>query len=265
MAGDRGNAQRTERIWPRRFGRGPIGPDFFHRTGLVDTTRTVEGQLDTLDAFAHPGFDPGRVHTEVRAFYERTARYHLHVSPTWHRPFRPAGKVFAWFARYALGQLVLPTQPEGRERVTTRLFALHDPRDPRPDARGYVRAYGEDTALRANFVAAYATHAGALCRHLSAAFPLPFCALVAVLRFEDGPTAGGLSVTSAAPAGARRSDAGLFLATPLGVFRLPVQERIDVWVDAAGVLRAEHRTRVGPLRCFTLAYTMTPRDPALSE
>jgi hypothetical protein len=245
--------------WPRLFGRGRIGPDFFDRVGAVDAGRSVDGQIASLDDFAHETFTPGRVHEGVRAFYEHTARYELRVVPAWHPPFRSTGRAFAWLARRALGQLVLPTRPEGEERVTTRLFAVRDALDGRSDVRGYVRAYGEGADARANFVAAYSTHvASSGLRLLSAAFPLPFCALVAVLRFEDGMTPGSLYVTSRPREGEGPGDEGVFLATPLGPVRLPLDERIDVWATPAGELRARHATRVCGLACFTLSYTIAP-------
>jgi hypothetical protein len=246
--------------WPRLFGEGRVGPRFFDRAGAVDGTRSVDGQLGSLDDFANETFAPARVHEGVRAFYEHTARYELKVTPEWHPPFRVAGRVFAWLARGALGQLVLPVRPEADERVTTRLFAVCDALDGRTDVRGYVRAYGEGAAAQPNFVAAYSTHSAASgLRLLSAAFPLPYCALVAVLRFEDGEVPGSLYVTSRPREGEGPGDEGLFLVTRLGPVRLPVDERIDVWAAAAGELRARHATRVCGLACFTLSYAIRIR------
>lgn len=241
---------------PTLFSRGFVGPDFFDRAGAVDPSRTVRGQLASLDDFAHAHFDPHLIDPAVRDFYENTADYALHVSPAWHFPFATAAVLFQRFARRFLGQLELPTRPEGSETVSTRLFALDDARDGRSDVRGYVRTYGEGAGARANYVAAYSTHTSSSCRHLSCAFPLPFCALLGVLRFEHGERPGSLYVTS----GPRelRGDEGMFLATRFGPLRLPVQERIDVWADA-GALRALHAVRVLGLRCVTLEYTLTRR------
>ncbi len=241
--------------FPHLFGRGFIGPRFFDQAGAVDPTRQVEGQLASLDDFAHEGFAPARVHPTVRDFYEHTARYELAATPDWHRPFRLGGRLFAWLAERFLGQLVLPTRPDGEERVTTRFFAVLDSRDGRTDVRGYVRAFGDDGA-RANFVAAYSTHRSPQRRLLSAAFPLPFCALVGALRFEHGDVPGSLYVTSRPRQGEGPGDEGLFLATPLGAIRLPVDERIDVWVTDDGALHARHATHVVGLPCFTLAYAL---------
>jgi YndJ-like protein len=242
--------------WPRLFGRGFIGPRFFDRAGAVDEAREVSGQVGSLDDFAHDGFAPGHVHAAVRDFYEHTARYELSASPDWHPPFRTFGRVFVWLARHLVGQLVLPTRPDGDDRVSTRLFAVRDASDGRTDVRGYVRAHGEGEGARANFVAAYSTHLAPRARLLSASCPLPFCALVGVLRFEDGERPGSLFLTSRPRAGEGPGDEGLFLATPFGAVRLPMNERIDVWVADDGALCARHATHVLGLRCFTLAYAL---------
>lgn len=237
---------------PRLFARGFVGVDFFDRAGAVDALRPVRGQLDDLDDFAREGFDPARVDPRVRAFYERTAAHALRAEAVWHAPFGAPAALFRRAARGLLGQLELPLRDEQGETVHTRLFALDDARDGRAGARGYVRAYGEGEAARANYVAAYAAQPGRGGTYLSCAFPLPFASLLGLLRFEQGARAGGLSLTSER----RGDDAGMFLVTPLGALRLPMWERIDVWADGDS-LRAEHRVRILGLRCVTLSYALT--------
>jgi hypothetical protein len=240
--------------WPRLFGTGFIGPDFFDRSGVVDRSRIVVGQVASLDAFAHARFHPERVHKDVRAFYERTSEYALLASPRWHLPFAVAARPFAWFARHVLGQIELPVRAEGDEEVSTRCFGVVD--DGRSDVVGYVRSYGRGDSARANFVAAYALHQHDARTWLSVALPLPFASLVAVLRFEDGSRPGSLFVTCAPPEHEGPDDEGLFLATRFGVVRLPLNERIDVFVDDAGGLRALHVTRILGFRCLTLSYRL---------
>ena len=47
----------------------------------------------------------------------------------------------------------------------------------------------------------------------------------------------------------------MYLSTPLGPLRLPVDERIDVWMGDGGVM-ACHQVRVLGLRAFTLDYAI---------
>jgi hypothetical protein len=236
-----------------------VGPGFFARVSAVDRARTVVGQVRSLDDFAHATFDASMVHPEVRAFYERTAAYELRAAPVWHRPFRTYGRVFQFFARRVLGQLEVPTSRE-TEAVSTELFALHDVLDGRLGARGYVRTYGAGASRRANFVAAYAMQKSVACTYLSCAFPLPYCALLATLRFETAKATGSLYVTSApnprCSIGA--GEEGMFLVSRFGAFKLPMVERIDVWF-AEGRLHARHALRVFGLRCVTLDYEISKR------
>ena len=243
--------------WPRLFGRGFIGIDFFDRSGAVDESREVQGQLADLSRFGNASFSPERVHPEVRAFYESTKDFELHAAPEWHHPFRLGGRAFAWFGRRLLGQLELPIRPERGESVSTRLFAVRDDLDGRTDVRGYVRAYGEGRDARANYVGAYSTHQSKDRLLLSCAFPLPYCALLGVLRFEDGDTSGGIVLSSRPPNGEGPADEGMFLVTRIGPIRLPIDERLSVAAKEDGSIAAEHAVRVLGLRAFTLHYTVT--------
>ncbi|MFO0625458.1 MAG: YndJ family protein [Polyangiales bacterium] len=241
---------------PRLFARGFVGVDFFDRVGAVDPSRGVSGQLDDLDAFARAGFDPARVDPPVRAFYEHTAAHALQAEAVWHAPFGAPAALFRRVARRLLGQLELPLRDEQGETVHTRLFALDAARDGRAGARGYVRFYGEGAAARANYVAAYAAVPGRGGTYLSCAFPLPFASLLGMLRFEQGDRPGGLALSSEA----RGDDAGMFLATPLGMVRLPLRERIEVWREG-DALRASHRVWLLGRPCVSLAYALRRAAP----
>jgi hypothetical protein len=249
--------------WPKLFGGWFVGPDFFDRSGAIDTDRVVRGQLGSLDDFGHRSFEPSRVHPAVRDFYENTAAYELHVEPDWHVPFRIGGRIFAVIARRMLGNLELPTERGANpdDLVATRLFGVRADRDGRAGGmpRGYVRTLASGGSVRANYVAVYSTHVTASGETLlSSAFPLPFSSLLGVLRFDDGPPAraGSLTLSSRPRAGEGPSDEGMFLVTALlPPLRLPVNEQLEVWFD--GELRARHDVHVLGLHAFTLSYTMS--------
>lgn len=245
-------------LWPRLRAKGFVGVDWFDREGIIDPSRGVTGQVESLDALGHASFHPDRVHPEVRRFYEHSAAFDLVVDPTWHAPFRIGGRAFARFARRFLGQLELPTARGQDDVVTTRLFAVREGSDGRPNANGYVRAYGEGAEARANYVASYAVVDVGGVPHLAPAFPLPRCAMVGVLRFDDGPEAGSLVVSSAPRQGEGTAGEGIYLVTALGAVRLPVSETIEVRADG-GALRALHQFRVLGLRAFTLRYELRDR------
>jgi hypothetical protein len=242
--------------WPRLLGRGFIGPDFFDRLGAIDPARPVAGQLRSLDDFAHAGFSPATVHDNVRDFYEQTAAYDMAVIPRWYWPFHLPARLYTRVMRRLVGQLELPVDREDAGRIETRLFGLQSAIDGRQDVRGYVRTYrSPDGTEHAIYVAAYSTHQSPTMRLLSAAFPLPFAALVGVLRFEDGPHPGGLVLSSRPAEGEGPGDEGMYLQTPLGPWRVPVDERIAVWAtEPGGQLHATHEVRLLGLRCFDLSY-----------
>jgi hypothetical protein len=79
--------------------------------------------------------------------------------------------------------------------------------------------------------------------------------LIGALRF-DSASAGGIVVTSAARAGEGPAGEGVYLATPLGLLRLPLNERIEVWVDEREKLHAKHELFVLGLRAFCLRYAI---------
>ncbi len=243
--------------FPKLFARGFVGPDFFERRGAVEAERAVVGQLRSLNDFGHSTFDPTKVSDDVRAFYERTADYDLRASPEWHVPFGRAARIFSRFARRFLGQLELPTTTE-TEVITTRLFGVRADTFGVPEARGYVRTYGTGAGARANYVAAYGTHSSVLRPHLTCAFPLPFCALVGVLRFEHGDVPGSIYLTSAAHPKLGIDDEGMFLHSRFGPVKLPIEERIDVWT-ADGELHAKHVVTVLGRPCVTIAYSLVSR------
>ncbi len=247
--------------WPRLLGRGFIGPDFFERVGAIDPAREVVGQLRSLDDFGHAAFSPSKVHPKVRDFYERTADYDMAIVPRWRWIFRQPARLFVLFMRRFVGQLELPLTREDAERIDTRLFGLQDAIDGRRDVRGYVRTYrAPDGTQKAIYVAAYSTHQSPGMLLLNAAFPLPFSALVGVLRFEDGPEPGGLVLSSRPAAGEGPGDEGMYLHTPLGPIRLPIDERIAVWAtEPDGQLHATHEVRLLGLPCFDLIYEIAPK------
>lgn len=235
--------------FPDVFFGGFVGVDVFDRNGRVDAARgVVDGQLGALEEFGHDGFDAARVDARVRAFYEQTSKYELLVTPTWHLPFAVVAPVVVAVARRVVGNCVLPLQAEREETVRTRLFGVVD--DGRKDVRGYVRSVDGV----ANFVAGYATHSNRGRTWLSVGLPLPWSWLVAVLRFEN-VGADGLAVTSW-PGDAGVSDEGMFFVCRFGVVRLPLNERIAVFVDEDGGVGALHVTRCFGMRVCTLRYRL---------
>ena len=229
-----------------------IGADFFAKRGALAGVRTPTGIIDVLEDYASDTFAPSRVHEDVRRFYEHTRDYDLDVTPQWSRGFVFGGRLWRVIAR-RIGQVELPTEAPVAARVLSRIVDLRDEIDGRDGARGWVRTY-EDTG-RALYVAAYAGSRSGERLLMNIAFPLPFSALVSVLRFDDVSCPGGLRVTTVSPKGELVADEGIYLVTRFFTLRLPMTEWVEVTpTDTAGETKAEHALFVFGRRYLTLAY-----------
>src|SRR5215211_7536283 len=92
---------------------GPLGNEYigarfyegYVREAGLDVVADDEdaGLLPNFDALAGERFDPSLVHSEIRDFYERTARYDLFAQIGWSGPFRHPPRTLIY--------LVGPLQP----------------------------------------------------------------------------------------------------------------------------------------------------------
>lgn len=258
-----------------------MGADFPERAGIVDEDAPVPaGELDDLDGFARPDFDPGCVHPLVREFYEATSAFSMRYRVRWHRPFR-TGAALATRATSRIEQLNLP--PPGDERVRrleSRFAPLKPAADPREGARSWVRTDPETGD--AVFVALYAHHeadgerfvndadespAGSRIddRFVNIAVPLPGCNLSTVLRPEPiEPDAGGAGLRLTTRAAGQP---GLYLVRDETGYGLPMAQRFDVRpADAADApvppttdadLVATHEMWLLGSRFLTVTYGIT--------
>jgi hypothetical protein len=76
---------------------------------LVEDRQT--GLLPDLGVLEGPGFDPRRLHTEVRRFYEVTAGWELEVWSRWSRWAEPGGRLLNGLFARRVRQLSLPLDP----------------------------------------------------------------------------------------------------------------------------------------------------------
>lgn len=208
-------------------GDGRIGADWADRRGLRGDP--VAGELESLDAYARPGFDPDGVHPAVRALYERTSEFSMTLDATWHRPFRLGARLAArWTSR--VEQLNLPGPGGDPKRLDSDLAELAPhaaAADPRDAPRLWLRTDREtDEGV---FTAVYASHvdgeppddrntAGE--RFVNVAVPLPGASLSTVLRLAH--LGDGIELTTDCLTG------GLYLHTDMGAFQLPASQRFRV-------------------------------------
>ena len=201
---------------------GRVGVDYLDRSGLV-ADGDATGMVDGFDAFDGDAFESGRIDPDVRAFYERTAEYDLRIEPTWERGFRLGARSYARLGR-RLEQLNFPVVAGDPETLSSRIVPVTDGADGRENVRAWVRTYDETgTAI---YVAVYATHRLDDRPYMNIAFPLPYSNLTSVLTVERLGAADPDGVVLSTDGG---GDAGIYVRTPIGPLRIPMDESIRVW------------------------------------
>jgi hypothetical protein len=209
-----------------------VGADFVERTGVAGPSEPA-GEMDDMETYRRPDFDPDRVHPAVRALYEETADHQMAYEATWHRPFR-TGAALASGVTSRVEQLNLPAPDQSGGVLDSRLVEVDRAADGRDGARAWVRT--DATTGRAVFVAVYASHRSDGVRYVNIAAPLPGGNLSTVLRIDHLRTDGRAGRVPAAPetTGVRLTtrvadaDPGLYLVTPAGPFELPMDQTFDV-------------------------------------
>ncbi|WP_122091324.1 hypothetical protein [Halalkalicoccus subterraneus] len=222
----------------------------------------ISGEMGSLADYARPGFDPARVHPNVRDLYERTDDFEMTVAATWHFPYSLGAPMASrWTSR--IEQLNLPGPGADSKRVSSDLFALEESAasaDPRDDPRLWIRtdaATGEGV-----FVAVYASFVDDGERFVDIAVPLPGANLSTVLRMDH--YGKGITLTTACPGG------GLYLHTDVGAFALPASQcfrvspaggtKVPASTDAArteGDVLADQRISLFGLPLVTVRYAAT--------
>jgi hypothetical protein len=266
----------------RLAARWRVGARFFEDIDAVDPhpAAAPTGLVDRLDEYGRDGFDPARVHPDIRAFYEQTARFRLYVVPAWRPGFRLGARLFRWLMR-SIDQLGLPRDPVADDQMHSRIVALRDDRDGRSGVRAWIRTHGRSGAVV--YAAAYAVHRSAGIPYMNIAFPLPGGSLASVLRMDPWPDAGadGLVLSTLPRAGAF-GDQGIYLVYPRLAVRLPMDETITVATPAwagrlgvdpgaappgagAAVVLARHDMWLLGVRFLTLIYWLARDIPGVRD
>lgn len=92
-----------------------IGADYFQKLAAeqgyaVNTSEGVRGLIRFKD-LSGAGFDPDKVHPDVRAFYETTSNFEFESWSEWCGVFKPFGYLLALIFSRRLQQLNVPLQP----------------------------------------------------------------------------------------------------------------------------------------------------------
>jgi hypothetical protein len=220
------------------------------------------GIVASLDELAGPSFDPAGVDPLVREFYEHTTRFALDIVPEWRLWVRPGYLLYRTLVARPLGQANVPmSQREAQRGVRSRIDTITGRPGGAPVIRGWIRS-AADTG-EPIYVGIYTTYRRSGHGYVSVGFPLPQASFTATLA-PNARSGGGLVLDS-------RSDLdqpGHYLTyidpdhgelTTMAVRGFA--ERLNVYVDDAGVLRAEHAFWVFGFPFLVLHYRMHRKPP----
>jgi hypothetical protein len=217
------------------------------------------GLLADVSALDGPGFDAGRLHPEVRHFYEHTSAWRMEVWAGWNLVFQPGGELVSRLFGRRVQQLALPTRPlDVAHGMDSRVAAILDA-DGEQHAAGWVRTLRSTGEFVYSGCYSTRTLPGADRPSVHVAFPLEAGNVQVFLRPSADPD-GSLRLTS--PAGPFGTDGAYVVVTDHGrthAARAPIHETFRVYVDAEGVLRTDHELRLWSARVVRLHYKLERR------
>ena len=246
---------------------GPIGgahigdkpyDEYAAEHGLTVVRNAREGGLiPSFDALAGPSFDPSRIASEVRDFYEHTGAYRMDV---WAKTFFPSNLAL-WLLVTTISrkvdQLNFPVDAfDTASGMDSEIVLLQD-------AQGEVRCTGWFRRLveggRVLYTGFYTSQV--VPAHTSAcvkvAFPMPNGNATVILRPEVGED-GALILDSSGPG---FGNVGFYRMQRFGsdgaltVWKIrSLKERFRVYLDAERVVRCDHAIRFLGLPVLTLHY-----------
>jgi hypothetical protein len=175
---------------------------------------------------------------------------------------RPGYLLYRTLVARPLGQANVPmNQREALRGVRSRIDTISGA-DGTISTRGWIRSVqGTDEPI---YVGVYTTYRHGDRGYVSVGFPLPQANFTATLapRRRDG---GGLRLTSRDTDGQTGHYLSHVAADTRALTTLAVPgfaEELDVYVDAAGQLRADHAFAVFGLPFLTLEYRISRKEPA---
>ena len=250
--------------------RGPTGPPegigdgYFERYAKAEGLAVLDapddaGLVSDFGALRGPGFDPDAIRPEIVDFYERTARYRLHLWSEWSSCFKPFGAlVDAIFAR-RLRQLQLPLGPLDTSRgVSSKLIRLSDGNGRVETAWLRRRQPGGEVIYAGFYEIDAPPRAEGPC--VRVAFPLPngnASVFLTPVAHDDG----SLELISAAGEFGGPGFHFVVVRDAKTVWARAVPqmtERIHVYVDAEGELHTDHLLSLWGRTFLRLHYAMTP-------
>ncbi|MGI5217141.1 hypothetical protein [Nocardia sp. CA-290969] len=214
------------------------------------------GLLADIGVLGGAGFDPERLHPDVRDFYERTALWRMEAWVQWAPVFAVGGWFVTRFFGRRVGQLALPIRPLDTARgIDSRVERV-------VGADGGYRGAAWLRTSRATGEYIYSGFyrvsrlPGADQPSVHVSFPLPLGNVQVFLRPQVGE-GGALRLVS--PPGAFGAD-GAYVTVVDGdrcwASRIPIHEEFHVFADGANLLRTDHTLALGRATALRLHYLL---------
>jgi hypothetical protein len=249
---------------------GPIGEtggihekvigDIARREGLtIDRANCTLGLMGDFSSFPHVA---GRVDPRIAEFYTATPDFEFDVWSRWSRCFEPWGRLVTWLYSRRIGQLNLPGDSmDTSHGITSEVILLRDD-DGRVRHRVWLRRLRKSGEVIYSGVYDHTTlPSGEPC--LKVVFPLPKGNATVIMRLLARRD-GGLVLVSQ---GRRNGDPGFYFLVEdrRGAmwqhYVSSFHERIIVFIDEQGELRADHEMRLWGWRTYRLHYRIRKIAP----
>ena len=254
------------------FGKVGAQADDFITTIAADEGLTVDrnmktgGLLSSIHDLELSTSASERLRPEIIDFYENTASYALDLKIEWRSHFSILGRLVSFLYSNRLKQLNFPTnQRVLSDGVNSEVIALRDPATGNAKHTAWYRTFiSSGRVLYSGIYSTCKLPSGKLC--IKAVFPLPRGNATVFLEPAVGAN-GELCLTSS---GKMYGDPGFYFlvndskgchwANYVRSFR----ERLNVFVDKSGKLRAEHTVTLWKQRVFTISFRLSRRENSCS-
>ena len=246
-------------------GTARIGESFIEKLAaeenlVIGTDLPGAGIFDSLDEIFSP--DTGKLHPRIRDFYEHTSDYQLEVWSAWRGGFNLIGRVLSALFSRRLEQLNLPLRPLDTARgFRSRIIKLYEPGS--EQARWTVWLRTSNDTGRVAFAGMY-THCVIPVerkKFFRLIFPLPNGSATVIMEPRITPE-GNLELLSN---GVKPGGSGFYFTLSDGEkfwikFVRAMHEKLTVFVDTDGALRADHKFYFYGIRFLHLHYNMVRKD-----
>ncbi|MGW5384588.1 hypothetical protein [Nocardia sp. NPDC003963] len=214
------------------------------------------GLLPEIGALAGAGFDPARLHRDVRDFYEHTALWRMEAWVQWAHVFALGGWFVTRFFGRRVGQLALPVRSLDTARgIDSRVETLLD-------AGGVYRGAAWLRTSRATGEYIYSGFyrvsrlPGSEQPSVHVSFPLPLGNVQVFLRPEIGVDGALRLVSPPGPFGADSAYITVVEGERAWAARVPIHEEFLVYPDGTNLLRTDHTLAVGRATALRLHYLL---------